>query len=64
MWRVLARLRWLLRRDAFVFMSTVCALAGQLRVMAWLFALGVTGVWIAIVIYRFVAPRLRAVQRA
>jgi phosphatidylglycerophosphate synthase len=63
-WRVLARLKWLLRRDAFVFMSTLCALAGQLRVMAWLFALGVTGVWIAIVVCRFVTPRLRAAERA
>lgn len=56
---VLAKLKFIVRRDVFVFLSTVFALIGQLRVMAWFFAIGATAVWIAILGYRIVLPRIR-----
>ena len=31
----------------------VLTLAGQLRIMVWLFALGTTTTWLAIVLYRW-----------
>jgi phosphatidylglycerophosphate synthase len=53
---VLARLKFVVRRDTFVFLSTCFALLGELRVMAWLFAIGATAVWLSIVGYRVLLP--------
>jgi phosphatidylglycerophosphate synthase len=57
---LLARFKFVVRRDTFVFLSTCLALLGQLRVMAWLFAAGANAVWLSIVGYRVVRPALRS----
>jgi len=62
--RALARLKFLVRRDTFVFLSTVFALIGQLRVMVWFFALGASIVWVAILVYRVILPRLGKKEEA
>lgn len=62
--RVLARIKFLLRRDTFVFLTTLFALLGQMRVMVWLYALGANGIWVAIVIYRAVLPMPERRSRA
>ncbi len=49
---VLARVDWILRRDAFVAFSTLAAILGQLRWMTWAYALGATAVWSSILAYR------------
>jgi phosphatidylglycerophosphate synthase len=54
--RLFARVKFLMRRDTFCFLSTLFALGGQLRVMAWLFAAGANAVWITIIGYRLFAP--------
>ena len=56
--RLLQSLKVVVRRDVFVFLSTLFALVGQLRVMVWLFALGASVVWVAILMYRVVLPAL------
>jgi hypothetical protein len=50
--RLAGRLKWALRRDAFVAFSTIAALLGQLRVLIWLFAAGASSIWLSIVVYR------------
>jgi phosphatidylglycerophosphate synthase len=50
--RLLDRFKWIVRRDMYIFLSTVFALAGQLRVMLWLFAAGATVTWTSIAAYR------------
>jgi hypothetical protein len=55
--RALASLQWIFRRDAYVFLCTLFALAGQLRIMVWLFALGTTATWMSFVLYRWLGPR-------
>ena len=62
--RTLARLKFLVRRDTFVFLSTVFALLGQLRVMVWFFAMGASIVWVAILVYRVILPRLARSEEA
>jgi len=57
---LLARLKFTVRRDTFVFLSTCFAVVGQLRVMTWLFAAGVSAVWLSIVGYHVVRPGLRS----
>ena len=57
--RILMRLKFIIRRDAFVFLTTCFALAGQLRIMAWLYAMGASTVWITIVVYRVLMPYLQ-----
>jgi phosphatidylglycerophosphate synthase len=52
--RLLARVQWLFRRDTYVFLCTLFALVGQLRMMVWLFALGTTATWVSITAYRVV----------
>jgi phosphatidylglycerophosphate synthase len=54
---LLERLEPFLRRDFFVLATTAFALAGQLRVMMWFYALGSTGAWTAIVGYRLFGPK-------
>jgi phosphatidylglycerophosphate synthase len=56
---VLARLKFIVRRDTFVFLTTIFALAGQLRVMTWFYAAGASSVWIAILVYRVLLPAAR-----
>jgi phosphatidylglycerophosphate synthase len=51
---VLARFKFVVRRDTFVFLSTCLALLHQQRVMAWLFAAGASAVWMSIVGYRVI----------
>jgi len=62
--RFIARIKWLARRDAYVFGSVLCALVGQLRIMVWLFAAGTTVTWVTIMTYRSLVPlrRRRAKQ--
>jgi phosphatidylglycerophosphate synthase len=57
--RFLARCKWLVRRDAYVFLCTICGLLGQLRVMVWLFAVGTTAAWTSILTYRTLVPLFR-----
>ena len=57
--RLLAKLKFVVRRDVFVFLTTVFALIGQLRVMVWFFALGASVVWVAILVYRVILPRIK-----
>jgi len=54
--RVLARLKFLVRRDTFTFLTTLFALVGQLRVMIWFYAAGASIVWLSIFFYRVVLP--------
>lgn len=56
---VLARLKFIVRRDTFVFLTTIFALVGQLRVMTWFYAAGASSVWIAILVYRVILPAVR-----
>jgi phosphatidylglycerophosphate synthase len=56
---VLERLRFIVRRDTFVFITTIFAVLGQLRVMIWFFALGASIVWVSILVYRVLLPLLR-----
>ena len=56
--RFLARVQCVFRRDAYVFLCTLAGIAGQLRFMAWLFAVGTTAVWASIVLYRALVPPL------
>jgi phosphatidylglycerophosphate synthase len=57
--RVLASLKFVVRRDTFVFLTTLFALAGQLRVMTWFYAAGASSVWLAILVYRVLLPAFR-----
>jgi hypothetical protein len=57
--RFLARVKWLVRRDTYVFICTVLGLLGQLRIMVWLFALGSTATWTSIFAYRTLMPMFR-----
>jgi phosphatidylglycerophosphate synthase len=50
--RVVGKLEWVFRRDAYVFMSTLFGVAGQLRFMTWLFAAGTTVFWVSILLGR------------
>ena len=54
--RVLARLKFLVRRDTFTFLTTLFALVGQLRIMIWFYAAGASIVWLSIFFYRVVLP--------
>jgi len=56
---ILARLKFIVRRDTFVFLTTIFAVAGQLRVMTWFYAAGASSVWVAIVVYRVLLPAAR-----
>lgn len=53
----LMRLKFLVRRDSFVFFSTIFALIGQLWFMVWMYAIGVSIVWITIVVSRLLSFR-------
>ena len=57
--RLLQSLKFVVRRDTFVFLTTVFALVGQLRIMVWFFALGASVVWVTILVYRVILPRVR-----
>ena len=57
--RLLQSLKFVVRRDTFVFLTTVFALMGQLRIMVWFFALGASVVWVTILVYRVILPRVR-----
>jgi phosphatidylglycerophosphate synthase len=57
--RFLARIKCLVRRDAYVLACTLCGILGQLRIMAWLFAVGATATWTSIVAYRTLVPLFR-----
>jgi phosphatidylglycerophosphate synthase len=50
--RLLDRVQWMFRRDTYVFLCTLFGVAGQLRFMVWLFAVGTTASWLSIVLYR------------
>ena len=62
--RILARLKFTVRRDTFCFLSTVSAVVGQLRFMVWFYAIGATVVWVSILVYNVVLPRFRRKQSA
>jgi phosphatidylglycerophosphate synthase len=57
--RFLARIKCLVRRDAYVLACTLCGILGQLRIMVWLFALGATATWTSILAYRTLVPLFR-----
>lgn len=57
--RLIAKIKWISRRDAYVFFSVVFGLLGQLRVMVWFFAVGTTLAWMTIAAYRVVLPLVR-----
>jgi phosphatidylglycerophosphate synthase len=57
--RLIAKIKWVSRRDAYVFFSVVFGLLGQLRVMVWFFAVGTTIAWMTIAAYRVVLPLFR-----
>ena len=57
--RVLQSLRFIVRRDTFVALTTLFAVLGQLRVMAWGFAVGSNIVWVSILVYRVILPLFR-----
>lgn len=50
--RLLDRCKWVVRRDTYIFLSTLFALAGQLHLMLWLFAAGATVTWTSFAAYR------------
>jgi phosphatidylglycerophosphate synthase len=56
--RLLARVQWVFRRDTYVFLCTLFGVAGQLRFMVWLFAVGTTASWMSILLYRALVPLL------
>ena len=47
-----------MRRDTFVFLTTVLAVLGQMHIMVFLFAVGATGIWAMILAHRVMAARL------
>jgi CDP-L-myo-inositol myo-inositolphosphotransferase len=59
--RILNKIKWVVRRDVYVFLCSLFGLVGQLRCMVWLFALGTTATWAAIVVYRVLLPRTTTV---
>jgi CDP-L-myo-inositol myo-inositolphosphotransferase len=60
--RILNKMKWVVRRDVYVFLCSLFGLLGQLRCMVWLFALGTTATWGAIVVYRVLLPRKTTVM--
>jgi phosphatidylglycerophosphate synthase len=58
--RFLNKAKWVVRRDVYVFLCSLFGLAGQLRWMVWLFALGTTATWASILVYRVLLPRATA----
>ena len=60
--KALSRLKFLGRRDAFIFMFTLTALVGQIWVMVWIFAVAATVAWTSILAYT-VIPGLKPAAR-
>jgi phosphatidylglycerophosphate synthase len=58
--RLLLPLRQLVRRDVFSTLAMLLAFVGQLRVMAWLMAIGGTAVWVTITVENLLAWRRAA----
>ena len=61
--RVIGQIKWVARRDVYVFLCVVFGIFGQLRIMAWLFAAGTTMTWATIIAYRGLVPLFQRAAR-